>query len=219
VVDGQGGDATALAGAAGAVKEDVLGVGEEQLFLPGVRRDALRAEDARGVEAEREDFPGVHVLILSREEEIFNKKRWVIGILVPFNVPIVRPAFGVATRASVLNGRRSSQSRAEITQRCQSKRQETPSRLFRLSTAAGSPIMSFSGKETRSSGWPFPCGQQWKVCWRGPARNWGLVIVLGGFGYSDRAGIILLGMPVILIEQELFSPALQSALSGRSENQ
>src|SRR5262249_48325658 len=74
-------------------------------------------------------------------------------------------------------------------------------------------------EETRSSGWPFPSGQQWKVCWRGPARNWGLVIVLGGFGYSDRAGVILIEIGIILTEQELFSPALQSALSGGSENQ
>jgi hypothetical protein len=79
--------------------------------------------------------------------------------------------------------------------------------------------MSFSGKETRSRGRPFPPGRRWKACWRGPARNRGLVIVIGGPGYSDRDGITLIGMPFILIEQKLFLPAPQSAFSRRLENQ
>jgi hypothetical protein len=43
-------------------------------------------------------------------------------------------------------------------------------------------------------------------------------MVIGRRGYSDRGGIILIGMAGILIEQGLLSSALQGALSGWSEN-
>ena len=95
----------------------------------------------------------------------------------------------------------------------------TPPAFFNLGAAAWTVDNVLLREEKRRSGGPFPPGRRRTACWRGPARDRGLVIVLGRPGYSDRTGIIVLGIPVMVIERELFSPALQSPLRRRSENQ